>query len=317
MLSALLRIFGILLMLTALAVPLVRAPDRAPESLVARWAPRPSVLVEVGGMAVHLRDEGPRNDPAPLLMLHGLGSSLHTWEPWAAALRGQRRVIRFDLPGAGLTGPWAGSYPANDYRSEALARFTLDLMDALKLRRVVLVGHSLGGEVAWQLASRQPDRVERLVLLDATGLAIAPLEVPPGLRLARVPVFGWLGQHLLPRGAVSATLESVYADPRRITPELVDRHFELLLREGNRKALRQALMQQQPGRDVERLDGLRLPTLLLWGEKDRVVPPAAGAEFARRIPGAQFQVLSGLGHAPQEEAPERSLGALQAFLPPR
>jgi pimeloyl-ACP methyl ester carboxylesterase len=116
---------------------------------------------------------------------------------------------------------------------------------------------------------------------------------------------------------VEATLEAVYADPRRLTPELVDRHFELLLREGNRQALRLALQQQQPGRDVERLNGLRLPTLLLWGEKDRVVPPAAGAEFARRIPGAQFQVLAGLGHAPQEELPARSVGALQAFLTPR
>lgn len=316
MLAFLLRAFGILLMLTAVALPLARAPDRPPESLVARWAPRPSEMIEVAGLPVHLRDEGPRNDPAPLLFIHGLGSSLHTWEGWAAALRGQRRVIRFDLPGAGLTGPFAEAKPQN-YRSEALARFTLDLMDALKLRRVVLVGHSLGGEVAWQLASRQPDRVERLVLLDATGLAIEPLEVPPGLRLAGAPVFGWLGQHLLPRGVVEATLESVYADPRRITAELVDRYFELLLREGNRQALRQALTQQQPGREVERLNGLRLPTLLLWGEKDRVVPPAAGAEFARRIPGAQFQVLTGLGHAPQEEAPERSLGALRAFLASR
>jgi pimeloyl-ACP methyl ester carboxylesterase len=316
MLAFLLRAFGILLMLTAIAIPLARAPDRPPESLVARWAQRPSELVDVGGLAVHLRDEGPRTDTTPLLFIHGLGSSLHTWQGWAAALRGQRRVIRFDLPGAGLTGPFPEGQP-QDYRSEALARFTLQLMDQMQLKRVVLVGHSLGGEVAWQLASRQPDRVERLVLLDATGLAIDPLEVPPGLRLAGVPVFGWLGQHLLPRGVVNATLEAVYADPRRISAELVDRHFELLLREGNRQALRLALQQQQPGRDVERLNGLRLPTLLLWGEKDRVVPPAAGAEFARRIPGAQFQVLTGLGHAPQEEAPERSLGALQTFLATR
>ncbi|MBQ0932845.1 alpha/beta fold hydrolase [Ideonella alba] len=316
MLSVLLRAFGILLMLTAVALPLARAPDRSPESLVARWAPRPSELVDVGGLMVHLRDEGPRNDPTPLLFIHGLGSSLHTWEGWASALRAQRRVIRFDLPGAGLTGPFPEPQP-QDYRSETLARFTLQLMDQLKLRQVVLVGHSLGGEVAWQLASRSPERISRLVLLDATGLAIEPLEVPPGLRLARVPVLGWLGQSLLPRGVVEATLEAVYADPRRLTPELVDRHFELLLRDGNRQALRQALLQQQPGRDVERLASLRLPTLLLWGEKDRVVPPAAGAEFARRIPGAQFQVLAGLGHAPHEELPARSLGALQAFLPPR
>jgi hypothetical protein len=127
----LLRAVGVLLMLTALALAVSRAPDRPVQSLVARWAPPPSDFLELRGMVVHLRDEGPRDDPAPLLLLHGTASSLHTWEGWVRQLKGQRRVISFDLPGFGLTGPFAGQYDAGDYRGDAYARFVIDVLDAL------------------------------------------------------------------------------------------------------------------------------------------------------------------------------------------
>ena len=314
MVFQLLRVVGILLMLTALAVPLARAPDRAPETLVARWAPSPSTLVDVQGMPVHLRDEGPRGDPRPLLLLHGLGSSLHSWDGWASVLSERHRVLRLDLPGAGLTGPWAGALAGNDYRAETQARLVLALMDQLRLSKVVLVGHSLGGEVAWHLALLAPQRVDRLLLIDATGTAVEPREWPIGLRLAALPVTGWLGEHLLPRGVVEASLRSLYADPRLITPALVDRYFELLLRDGNRAALRRILADNPRGAEQARLNDLQVPTLLMWGEHDQLVPPAAGAEFAQRIPGARLQVFQGLGHVPQEEAPRRSARALEEFM---
>lgn len=166
-----LRIVGVLMMLTALALALSRAPDRAVESLVARWAPRPSDFIDVNGQLVHLRDEGPRHDPSPVVLLHGTSSSLHTWGGWVAALKGQRRVVTLDLPGFGLTGPFAGRYAADDYRSAQYVRFVLDVLDALKLPRVVLGGNSFGGELAWRVAAAAPGRVERLVLVDAAGPA--------------------------------------------------------------------------------------------------------------------------------------------------
>jgi hypothetical protein len=104
------RLLGLLLMATALAVALFRAPDRPVQTLVARWAPPPSDFVDVKGQIVHLRDQGPRNDPLPIVLIHGTSASLHTWEGWVRALRTQRRVITFDLPGFGLTGPFAGQY---------------------------------------------------------------------------------------------------------------------------------------------------------------------------------------------------------------
>lgn len=111
--AVLLRIFGALLLVTALALALSRAPDRPVETLVARWALPPSDFIEVRGQVVHLRDEGPRDDPLPLVLIHGTSASLHTWEGWVAALKGQRRIISFDLPGFGLTGPsLASTHPA-------------------------------------------------------------------------------------------------------------------------------------------------------------------------------------------------------------
>ena len=310
------RALGGLLMLTALALPLAREPDRQVQTLVARWALPPSDFIEVGGQIVHLRDEGPRDDPAPLLLLHGTAASLHTWEGWATALKGQRRVIRFDLPGFGLTGPFTGSHAPDDYRGDTLARFTLALMDQLRLQRVVLGGNSLGGEVAWRVASLAPQRVDRLVLVDATGYDVAPERIPPGFLMAGLPVLGRIGDHLLMKGWVEATLRSVYGDPSRVTPELVDRHYELLLRAGNRPALRQRLGQLAAGQDVARIAALRLPVLLLWGERDALVPLAAARRFAADVPGSRLVLLPGLGHVPQEEDPAASLAPVRGFLPP-
>ncbi len=311
----LLRIAGLLLMLTALAVAVSRAPDRSVESLVARWAPPPSDFIEVRGQLVHLRDVGPRDDPQPLVLLHGTSASLHTWEGWVDTLKTRRRVITLDLPGFGLTGPFSGQYAADDYRGDTYARFVLDLLDTLQLPAVVLGGNSLGGEIAWRVASLAPQRVSRLVLVDASGLPFQPQAVPLGFIAARLPVIGGLGEHLLPRELVAQGVASVYADPRRITAALVDRYFELALRDGNRHALGLRLRQLGDGSDAPpRLAQLRQPTLILWGEQDRLIPPVTGREFARQIAGSQLVTLPGLGHVPQEEDPARSVAPVKQFL---
>ena len=308
------RLFGLLLILTVVALALSRAPDRSVESLVARWAPPPSDFVEMKGMVVHVRDEGPRDDPLPVVLLHGTGASLHTWEGWVMALKGQRRVITLDLPGFGLTGPFAGSYPERDYSGDAYARFVIDLLDALKLQRVVLGGNSLGGEVAWRTAWLQPERVQSLVLVDSLGPDFTPDAVPLGFVAARIPGLRWVTEIVLPRAMVAQGLASVYGDPTRISAELVDRYFELTLRDGNRRALGLVVGGLQPGQDAERIATLKQPTLILWGGRDRLIPPAVGAEFERLISGSQRVVFPELGHVPQEEDPARTVVPVKAFL---
>ncbi len=310
------RLIGVLLMVSALALAWVRAPDRPVETLVARWAPAPSAFIDLRGQLVHLRDEGPRDDPEPLVLLHGTASSLHTWEGWTQELRATRRVVSFDLPGFGLTGPFTGAYDRDDYRGDTYARFVLDVLDQLQLARVVLAGHSLGGEIAWRVAAAAPRRVSRLILIGATGPAFEPLAEPLAFRLLQAPVLGWLGQHLLPRSLVVEGLVSAVGDPDRIRSEQVDRHYELALREGNRQALALRRQQARRGEHAERIAGLRLPALLLWGGRDRWVPPAVGQQFAALIPGSRLQVFDTLGHIPQEEDPARTLVPVLAFLGP-
>ncbi|MCW5612805.1 MAG: alpha/beta hydrolase [Rubrivivax sp.] len=310
----LLRLFGALILLSAVVLAMSRAPERPVDTLVARWAPPPSDFIELRGQLVHLRDEGPRDDPLPLVLIHGTSASLHTWEGWVRALKGQRRVISFDLPGFGLTGPATGAYAAAGYHGDAYARFVLDLLDHLQVRQAVIGGNSLGGEVAWRTAVMAPERVHSLVLVDAAGPAFTPDAVPLGWIVARTPVLGRVTEWILPRSLVAQGLASVYGDPTKVTPELVDRYFELTLREGNRRALRERLQAMTIGEHAERIATIRQPTLLVWGGRDRIFDLGVARAFEQAIPGSRLVVFDALGHVPQEEDPAASVAPVRAFL---
>lgn len=285
------------------------APDKPVEQLKARWAPVPSQFVEVMGMQVHLRDEGPRDDPVPIVLLHGTSSSLHTWDGWADALKGQRRVIRFDLPGFGLTGP----HPDNNYAMDAYVRFVAAVLDRLGIQRVVLAGNSLGGQIAWATAYALPTWVDKLVLVDSAGYPVQSISVPLGFRLARTPGVRELMQYFLPRGVVRESVRNVYGDPAKVTPELVDRYVDMTLRAGNRAAVARRFEQSQSA-DVAHIQALKLPTLILWGGKDRLLPLENGRRFERAIAGSRLVVFDDLGHVPQEEDPVRSVAEVKSFL---
>lgn len=308
--AALLRAVGVLLVLGALGLMYARAPDLPVESLAARWAPPPSDFLHLDDQLVHYRDEGPRDDPLPIVLIHGAAASLHTWEGWAAALRGRRRVISFDLPGFGLTGPRSDE----DYSIDADARFVLALMDALGVRRAALAGNSLGGEIAWRTALAAPQRVGRLILVDSAGYELKGSALPAGLVLAQVPLINRLFESLLPRSMVEGGLRFAYGDASRVTPELVDRYFSLLLRQGNRHAFVLRTRQAAPGSQAHRIKELRLPTLVLWGGRDRLIPPEHAHTFARDIAGSELTIFDGLGHLPQEEDPQRTVAAAKTFL---
>jgi pimeloyl-ACP methyl ester carboxylesterase len=296
--------------LVLLAIAAVWAPDQPVEALAERWAPPPSRFIALDGMRVHYRDEGPRDDSLPVVLLHGTSSSLQTWDGWERALRADHRVIRMDLPGFGLTGP----SPDNDYTIEAYVRFTLHLVDALGVRRFSVAGNSLGGEIAWHVAAAAPDRVSRLVLVDAAGFPMTSTSVPIGFRLARMPSMSWVMARILPRAIVRSSVRNVYGDPDRVTDSLVDRYYELTLRAGNRASLPMRFAQSRPGADTLLLRDLRLPTLVLWGDLDRLIPPENAARFGRDIQASRVIMYRGLGHVPQEEDPMRSAADVRAFL---
>jgi pimeloyl-ACP methyl ester carboxylesterase len=308
--ALLLKTVGVLLFLTALLMWMSRAPDWPVEALVAQWAPPPSQFIDLDGQLVHLRDVGPRDDPEPLVLVHGTSDSLHTWEGWVKALSAQHRVISFDLPGFGLTGPSA----SGDYRGDTYARFVLALMDRLQVQRFAIGGNSLGGEVAWRTAWLAPQRVSKLILVDAAGPDFKSESVPIGFLVARVPVLNRAFEALLPRPMVVASVRNVYGDPSRVSDELVERYYQMALREGNRRALVQRLQQNQRGADAERIRELKLPTLILWGGKDKLVPLSVGRQLQQDIAGSELVVFDDLGHVPQEEDAARTVAPVKAFL---
>lgn len=285
------------------------APDIPVDQLKARWAQAPSQFIDVDGLQVHVRDEGPRTDPLPIVLVHGTAASLHTWEGWTSELRKTRRVIRFDLPGFGLTGPNA----ANDYSIEVYVRFVTALLDKLGVQRFVIAGNSLGGEVAWAVAQALPQRVDRLILVDAAGYRIESMSIPLGFRMAGTPGLRSLMANILPPGVIEKSVRNVYGDPSRVTPELVALYTDITRREGNRAALRKRLSQRDTGREQD-IKSLKLPTLILWGGQDRLIPPAYAQRFATDIAGSKLVMFDALGHVPQEEDPVATLAAVQAFL---
>ena len=299
-----------LLLMMGIGVALTWTPDVPASALRARWAPPPSTFIDLAGLQVHVRDEGPRDDPMPIVLIHGTSASLHTWEGWVAALRGTRRVISFDLPGFGLTGPNA----SGDYSDAAYVRFTLQMLDALKLQRVVLGGNSLGGAIAWQTAAAAPQRVARLILVDAGGYPLDSVSVPIGFRIARLPLLRDLMRYTLPRGVIESSVRNVYGNPSRVTPELVDRYLAMTSRAGNREALGRRMSQMASGQGLERLGALTQPTLILWGGRDHLIPPAHAQRFAHDIKRSTLLVFDELGHVPHEEDPARTVAAVQQFL---
>lgn len=314
---------SVLLLLAALvffagaSVVATWAPDRPVAELTARWAQPPSKFMAVQGLQVHLRDEGPRDTGAPgtpdsalpIVLLHGTSASLHTWDGWARDLRGERRVVRFDLPGFALTGPNA----QEDYSIAAYVKFVTAMVDSLGIHRFVLAGNSLGGQIAWATAAALPDRVAKLILVDASGYGLDPKSVPLGFVLAGTPLVRDLMAYTLPRGIVENSVRSVYGHPEKVTPELVDLYFDMTQRAGNRRALSRRIQQGYAG-EVTQIKALKLPTLILWGGRDRLISPDHGQRFATDISGSRLVVFDDLGHVGQEEDPERTVAEVKRFL---
>ena len=261
-------------------------------------------------MSVHVRDEGPREDPAPIVLLHGTGSSLHAWEGWAQALKDKHRVVSLDLPGFGLTGP----SPDGIYSIDRDIATVIGVLDKLGIGVCVLGGNSLGGTIAWRTALAHPSRVAKLILVSSGGYRYELTSRPLGFQLLDIPGMGWLLHNTLPRFLVVQGYRNVVGDPSTVTDAMVNCSIELTQREGNRRALIDRSRQCRPGALSERIPELKLPTLVLWGGKDRLIPVEYGRRFHKDIAGSKLVIFDDLGHDPEEEDPARTVAAVEQFL---
>jgi pimeloyl-ACP methyl ester carboxylesterase len=281
-------------------------PDKSRRELEAIYLDAPGDMLPIAGMQLHVRDSG-RKDAPTLILLHGFGASLHTWEPWARALSSEYRVIRFDMPGAGLSAP----DPNGDYSDARSMRVLTAVMDHFGIAKASLIGNSMGGKIAWKFAATFPDRVDKLVLVSPDGFAA------PGEEYGKrqpVPSMVKLMRYALPKPLLKMNLDPAYGDPARLTDDIVTRYHDLMLGPGNRDAMIARMEQTELVNPVPLLNGIMAPTLLLWGQKDAMIPVANADDYVKSLPDSKLVVLSGVGHLPQEEAQETALVPVKKFL---
>ncbi|WP_109480656.1 alpha/beta fold hydrolase [Paraburkholderia sp. C35] len=276
-----------------------------------RYTQTGSRFVQIMGADVHYIDEG--TGDSTIVMIHGFASSLHTWNDVASEMAREHRVIRLDLPPFGVTGPLRNAAGAIETMNLPTCRRFFDtFMQALGIGRATLVGNSLGGLLSWDYAVRHRDAVERLVLIDAAGF---PMKLPIYIGLFNHAPVRMSAPWWLPEAIIKSAVRNVYGDPRRIARDVLRRYVEFFHGEGTREAIGKMVPTLDfADLDTSVLSSIDVPTLVLWGAKDRWIPPAHAAEFTRRIPGAQSVMYDGLGHIPMEEAPQRVLQDLRAFF---
>jgi pimeloyl-ACP methyl ester carboxylesterase len=300
--------FALLFLLLLIGPSLGWAPDKDREALERQYAVPGSRFVDVEGMRLHIAESGPADAPA-LVLIHGFASSLQTWDGWTPILQLHFRVLRLDVAGFGLSGP----DPQRDYSDAADVRRLLALLDQLGLQSVTLVGHSMGGRIAWNFAAAHPQRVARLVLLAPDGFSFPEAR---GEFTFDVPWYARVVRYALPQWLLHRALASAYFDASRLDEATVTRYRDLLLAPGVRQALLDRMAQTRNSDPLPRLRSLHMPVLLLWGAGDALIPVSNAQDFLDAMPQAQRVVLPQLGHLLQEEQPQLALQPLLEFLQP-
>lgn len=311
---------GVLALLAVLVIAFLifRTPDTDAAEMRAKYGGPPSQFVAIGGgVTVHLRDEGSKDAPA-IILLHGSNADLHTWDAWAAALKRQYRVIRFDQVGHGLTGP----DPKDDYSTANFVADIGEVADKLGVGKFVLAGNSMGGKHALAYAIAHPERLDGLVLVDGSGGPMLKLDAKAkdknsgniGFKIARMPGINLLAEQITPRSLIAQSLEQSVSVKSIVTPAMIDRYWELLRYPGNRRATLNRFSQPYDPLSEADIAKVAVPTLILWGEEDRLIPVEAGRWLAKTMPDATLVTYSKVGHIPHEEAAGATLATLEPWL---
>lgn len=295
------RSVAVLLLLSAAC----RAAPIPPDQRYPAGTPFEAQYRVVNGTRLRVIDAG---HGTPVVFLHGFGASLYSWRkqlpPIAAA---GYRVIAFDNAGFGFSGQPHGQ----GYSNAAYVRLAVALLDSLGVSNAVLVGHSMGGAIAAEVALVHPDRIRGLVLIDAAGYGI---RWPAVLKLARWPLVGAVATGLRGKWITARLLRSTYADPSKVSQEDIDQYYAPVPQRDYGGTLSGVLGEFRFDTLVGWLGAIQAPTLVLWGAEDRWIPVRVGARLAGELPRAAFIEVPHAGHATPEEAPDEVNRVLLAFL---
>ncbi|UMP00008.1 alpha/beta fold hydrolase [Amycolatopsis sp. EV170708-02-1] len=268
--------------------------------------------IELPGESLHVYETGPPDGP-PVVLLHGYLTSALTWRDIHPVLAETHRVIAVDLPGCGRSPAPSRS----DWTAGRAADLIAGLFDALGLSTAAVVGSQMGGSLAAWFATRHPRRVSRLVVMAAGALGESSANLTLYRALA-TPGLGSLLARLFPYRAFTRLWAAAHGPDHRLDPgptriyhEQFRRHGQAMTRFGLGVRLSYGASYDALARP---LTALGIPTLLLFGDADRLVPPSTGERFASLIPGSRLILLPGCGDFPQEEAPVVVAATIKEFL---
>lgn len=301
----------IVLLIGPFLVPVPRLQNTVPPKQLVGPDSR---FIKVNDLDVHYKITG-EGEPT-FILLHGFGASIFSWREVMEPLGAMGTVVAYDRPAFGLTErPLEWERGANPYTPEAQVLLVTGLMDALELDRAVLVGNSAGGTIAVQTALAYPERVQGLILVDAAIYqgGGAPGWIRPLLNTPQLDRLGpLLARQISRRG--DAFLDSAWHDPGKITPQTRAGYREPLRAQNWDRALWELTKASDRQDLAAHIGDLALPSLVISGDDDRIVPVESSIRLAEQFPDAELVVISDCGHVPQEECPQPFLEAVKAFV---
>lgn len=311
MMKSIVKIIGGLFLLIVILLFSVSERDKPVSTLIPLYTNQASKLMSIMGMQVHYRDEGIASDSIPLILIHGMSSSLNTWDSVTMFLNSEHRVISLDLPGFGLTGP----SPENTYNFDYYSTFIDSFTNRLHLKKFVLVGNSMGGAISWNYALHNPKAVSKLVLIDASGYPKKNESGSLGFKIASTPVINNLLLYITPKALVRKSLETIYYDQSRVTDAQVERFHDIAIREGNRAAALQIFKGSfATTKNKGKIRDIKTPTLILWGDKDNLIDVENAERFHKDIANSKVKIYQNVGHVPMEEVPLKVADAILEFV---
>ena len=266
-----------------------------------------SHFADIDGVRIHYQEKG---TGTPLVLLHGFTSSTYSWKEVFEPLSKHFRVIAVDLKGFGFSGK-----PDGDYSRRAQAMLVTHLLDYLKVEKAWLCGNSMGGEVALNMALRNPQLVAGLILIDSAGVEVPGSgSLAPGYLL--LPVVGRVltALSLTSDKLVREGLEKSFYDRAKVTDERVANYYRPLKTRGGQLAALRARTQWNLFPIETDLTRIQAPSLIIWGAEDRLIPLAAGRKMNSLIKDSRLVIFDNCGHLPQEEMPERVVAEITKFI---
>jgi len=300
MLKKLIKIIFVLVLALIIASVLLLSDDSDAEKMIEKYGQNAQKVEDGVGGWIYYRDQGSKDAPA-LLLIHGSRASMQTWNSLIAKLAKDFRLISFDQHGHGLTGP----HSKNDYSAAANIETATRVLDATGLKDAIWVGNSMGGWVAWRAALEVPNRVSGLVLLDASEAQDVE-EVEPYLaaKLASSPIGQIFATYFTPRFLVKKSIKQNYADPSKVSDAIIDQYWELIRFPGNRQAIGPVATADREPEKWQQIGKISVPTLILWGDQDSVMPVSHASAFHAKINNSELITYPNVGHLPMEEAPD-------------